>query len=75
MLVKRKGIYHIVLFVELLTRRQCVSGRSCDRPSRHKVFLVFLSIQANTEMVPKIQVVNCVLLMQASRLKFIKATK
>jgi len=30
-----------------------VSGRSCDRPPRHKFFLVSLCLKANAEMVPK----------------------
>jgi hypothetical protein len=29
-----------------------VTGRSCDRPSRHRFFLVFLGPRANTGMVP-----------------------
>ena len=31
-----------------------VFGRSCDRPPRHRFFLVFLCLEANAEMVPKI---------------------
>jgi len=31
-----------------------VFGRSCDRPPRHRFFLVSLCLQANAEMVPKI---------------------
>jgi hypothetical protein len=30
-----------------------LSGRSCDRPPRHRFFLVSLCLQATAEMVPK----------------------
>ena len=30
-----------------------VSGRSCDRPPRHRLFLVSLCLQANAQMVPQ----------------------
>ena len=36
----------------LLARSQYF-GRSCDRPPRHRFFLVSLCLQANAEMVPK----------------------
>ena len=36
----------------LLARSQH-PGRSCDRPTRHRFFLVSLCLQANAEMVPK----------------------
>jgi len=34
--------------------QKSVFGRSCDRPSRHRFFLVSLCLKANAEMVPKI---------------------
>ena len=61
-----------VLFVGLLARSQYASGRSCDRPSRHRFSLVFLCFQANAEMVPKIPSCYCMLLMQPSRFKLSK---
>jgi len=33
-----------------LMARSQLSGRSCDRPPRHRFFLVSLCLQANTEM-------------------------
>ena len=36
-----------------------VSGRSCDRPPRHRFFLVSLCLQANSEMVPKLLLRTC----------------
>jgi len=50
-----------------------VSGRSCDRPPRHRFFLVSLCLRANAEMVPKTPSCYCVLLMQPSRLKFLRS--
>ena len=47
-----------------------VFGRSCDRPPRHRFFLVSLCLKSNAEMVPKIPSCHCMLLMQTSRLKF-----
>jgi hypothetical protein len=44
-----------VLFAGPLARSKCVSGRSCDRPSRHR-FSCFSSLIRNVEMVPKFQV-------------------
>jgi hypothetical protein len=46
-------------------------GRS-DRPLRHRFSLVFLCLQENAEMVPKIPSYYCVLLMQPSRFKLSK---
>ena len=46
----------------LLARSQ-YSGRSCDRPPRHRFFLVSLCLQANAETVPKIPSCHYVLLM------------
>ena len=40
-----------------------VLGRSCDRPSRHRFFLVSLCRKANAEMVPKIPSCHYMLLM------------
>jgi hypothetical protein len=40
----------------VLARSQCVSGRSYDRPSRHRFSWFSSVIQANAEMVPKFQV-------------------
>jgi len=40
-----------------------VFGRSCDRPSRHRFFLVSLCPKANAEMVPKIPSCHYMLLM------------
>ena len=46
-------------------------GRSCDRPPRHRFFLVSLCLKANAEMVPKIPSCHYMLLVYPSRLKFI----
>jgi len=40
-----------------------VLGRSCERPSRHRFFLVSLCPKANAEMVPKIPSCHYMLLM------------
>jgi len=32
-----------------------LAGSSCDRPPRHRFFLVFMCLQANAQMVPKFQ--------------------
>ena len=47
-----------------------VFGRSCDRPSRHRFFLVSLYLKPNAEMIPKIPSCHYMLLMLPSRLKF-----
>jgi len=39
-----------------------VFGRSCDRPYRHRFFLVSLCLKANAEMVPKIPSFHSMLL-------------
>ena len=51
--------------------QKSVFGRSCDRPPRHRFFLVSLCLKANAEMVPKIPSCHYMFLMQPSRLKFI----
>jgi hypothetical protein len=40
-----------------------VSGRYCDRPPRHRFFLVSLCLKVNSEVVPKTPSCYCVLLM------------
>jgi hypothetical protein len=40
----------------LLARSQFASGRSCDRPTRTRFFVVFLGPRANAELVPKFHV-------------------
>jgi hypothetical protein len=40
----------------LLARSQFASGRSCDRTTRQRFSVVFLSPRANAELVPKYQV-------------------
>ena len=40
-----------------------VFGRSCDRPPRHRFFLVSLCLKANAKMVPKIPSCHYMLLM------------
>ena len=50
--------------------QKSVSGRSCDRPPRHRFFLFSLCIQAKAEMVPKFPSCCYMPLMQPSRLKF-----
>jgi hypothetical protein len=42
--------------VGLLTRSQFASGRSCDRPTRSRLSVVFLGPRANAELVPKFHV-------------------
>ena len=51
--------------------QKSVFGRSCDRPPRHRFFLVSLCLKANAEMVPNIPSCHYMLLMQLYRLKFI----
>jgi hypothetical protein len=48
---------------------------SCDRTFSTQVFLVFLSLRANTEITPNIASCYCMLLAQPSRFKFIKSSK
>jgi len=43
--------------------RYSLFGRSCDRPPRHRFFLVSLCLKANAEMVPKIPSFHYMLLM------------
>jgi hypothetical protein len=45
-----------------------VSGRSCDRPPRHRFFLVSLYLKANAEIVPNTPSCYCMLLMWPSQL-------
>jgi hypothetical protein len=40
----------------LLARSQFASGRSCDRPTRSRVSVVFLGLRTNAELVPKFHV-------------------
>jgi hypothetical protein len=40
----------------LLARSQFASGRSCDRPTRSRISVVFLGPRANSELVPKFHV-------------------
>jgi hypothetical protein len=40
----------------LLARSQFASGRSCDRPTRSRLSVVFLGPRANAELVPKFHV-------------------
>ena len=64
-------VYSCFHFRWRTTGQKSVFGRSCDRPSRHRVFLVSLCLKANAEMVPKILSCHYMLLMQPSRLIFI----
>ena len=50
--------------------QKSVSGRSSDRPPRHRFFLFSLCLQANAEMVPKFPSCYYMPLMQPSQLKF-----
>jgi len=53
-IVRPEGLsqWHILLLLWCRTAGyKSVSGRSCDRPSRHRFFLVFLGPRANAEMV------------------------
>ena len=45
-----------IVYSNLIRCRKSVSGRPCDRPPRHRFFLVSLCLQANAEMVPKFPV-------------------
>jgi hypothetical protein len=40
----------------LLARSRFASGRSCDRPTRSRFFVVFRGSRANAELVPKLYV-------------------
>ena len=53
--------------------QKSVYGRSSDRSPRHRFFLVSLCLQANAEMVPKTPSCHYMLIMQPSRLKFIRS--
>jgi hypothetical protein len=64
-----RGLFVFLSFAGLLARSQYASGRSCDRPSRHRFSSAFLGHRANAEMVPKIPSCCCVLLMQPTRFK------
>jgi hypothetical protein len=46
-----------------------VTGRSCDRPPRLRVFLVSMCLKANADMVPKTPSCHYMLLMWPSRSK------
>jgi hypothetical protein len=62
------------LFAGLLASSQYTSERSCDRPSRHRFFLVFLCLQANAEMVPRFQVATACFSCSSPNFKLIKIT-
>jgi hypothetical protein len=62
-----------VLITGPLYRSQCESGRSCDRPSRHR-FSWFSSVYKQMLRCSQVPSCYCVLLMQPSRLKFIEIT-
>jgi hypothetical protein len=40
----------------LLARSQFASGRSCDRPTRSSISVIFFGLRANAELVPKFHV-------------------
>jgi hypothetical protein len=65
--LKYLGIYVMIQLELLFSCRiagyKSVSGRSCDRPLRHRFFLVSLCLNANAEMVPKTPSCYCMLLM------------
>ena len=63
-------LYYMCYFRCRTAGQKSVSGRSCDRPPRHRFFLVSLCLQANAEIVPKFPSCYYMLLMQPSRLKF-----
>ena len=50
--------------------QKSISGRSCDRPPRQRLFLVSLCLKVNAEMVPNTPICYCMLLMQPFRIKF-----
>jgi len=52
-LIKLILLMMIRRLLETCRELKSVSGRSCDRPPRHRFFLVSLCLQANAEMVPK----------------------
>ena len=60
-----------VLFSCRIAGWKSVSGRSCDRPHRHRIFLVSLCLKANAKMVPKTPSCYCMLLMQPPDLNFL----
>ena len=63
-------LQYIQYFSCRIAGQKSVSGRFCDRPPRHRFFLVSLCLKANAEMVPKIPSCHYMLLMWPSRLKF-----
>ena len=63
-------VYCCFYFRCRIAGQKSVFGRSCDRPPRHRLFLVSLCLKANAEMVPKTPSCHYMLLMQPSRLKF-----
>ena len=46
-------LYYVCIVVLTLDAGLLARSQSCDRPSRHRFFLVSLCLQANAEMVPK----------------------
>jgi hypothetical protein len=49
----------ITVHARLLAGSQYASGRSCDRPTRSKISVVFLGSRANAELVPKFHLALC----------------
>jgi len=49
---RHKQVVRLLLLWCRTAGYKSVSGRSCDRPSRHRFFLVSLGPRANAEMVP-----------------------
>jgi hypothetical protein len=47
----------------LLARSQFASGRSCDRPSRSRLSVVFLGPRTNAELLPKFHIAHAALQM------------
>ena len=64
-------VYCCFYFRSRTADQKSVFGSSCDRPPRHRFFLISLCLKANAETVPKIPSCHYMLLMQPSRLKFI----
>jgi len=59
-------LYYVCIAVSTLDAgllARSLLGRSCERPPRHRIFLVSLCLKANVEMVPKIPSCHYMLLM------------
>jgi hypothetical protein len=54
---------HVARKAEERNTCRALGRRSCDRPPRHRFFLVCLYLKANAEMVPKIPSCHYMLLM------------